>query len=248
MLPATKRTIGNRILAGLPHEELANVRRHIESVHIEKGDVVYYEGDKITYAYFPVDGLFSLVSNTENGSTAELAMVGQEGMVGHPVILNHGTAPYEVSVPIPTYALRIRAEVLKEQFHKGGVFQELVLRHLNLLIAQVSQLLVCTRFHKLEKALIRWLLIAQDLGNSQNLNLTQESISQALGVPRTAVTMAAGALQRAGLIRYTRGKIVILDRTRLEADACECYRTIHNEMQQFLRELDSRVVDVNPLV
>lgn len=240
MLPVTKRTIGNRILAGLPHEELANVRPHLETVHFEKGEVVYFAGDRIQYAYFPVDGLFSLLSNTENGSTAELAMVGQEGMVGHPVILNHGTAPYEVTVQIATYALRIRAKVLEEEFQKGGVLQELVLRHVNLLIAQVSQLLVCTRFHVLEKALTRWLLLAQDFGNSQNLNLTQESISQALGVPRTAVTTAAGALQKAGLIRYTRGKIVILDRTGLEAKACECYVTIHNETQQFLRELDSR--------
>jgi len=198
-------------------------------------------GERIQYAYFPVDGLFSLVSTTENGSTAEIAMVGKEGMVGHPVILKHGMTPYEVSVLIATEALRIRAEALEEEFHKGGALQESVLRYLNLLIAQVSQLSVCNRFHVLEKALSRWLLIAQDLANSQSFDLTHESISQALGVPRTGVTMAAGALQRAGLIRYSRGKIVILDRTRLEANSCECYRIIHNETQQFLKELDSRV-------
>jgi CRP-like cAMP-binding protein len=105
----------------------------------------------------------------------------------------------------------------------------------------VSQLSICNRFHILEKALSRWLLIVQDRANSDSLNLTQESISHALGVPRTGVTMAAGNLQRAGLIRYSRGKIVILDRTRLEASSCECYRIIHNETQQFLKELDARV-------
>jgi CRP-like cAMP-binding protein len=241
MLSVVKLTTGNNILTALPQEELTNLRRYLEGVHFEKGQVVYMIGDRIQYAYFPVDGLFSLVSNTENGSTAEIAMVGKEGMVGHPVILKHGLTPYEVSVPVSTYALRIRAEVLEEEFQRGGALQESVLRYLNLLIAQVSQLSVCNRFHVLEKALSRWLLIAQDLVNSQSLDLTQESISHALGVTRTGVTMAAGTLQRAGLIRYSRGKIVILDRTGLEATSCECYRIIHNETQQFLKELDSRI-------
>lgn len=241
MLPAPARTTGNKILEALPSEELTNLRRHLASVQFEKGEVVYVTGDRIQYAYFPVDGLFSLVSSTENGSTAEIAMIGKEGMVGHPVILNHGIAPYEVNVQIPTNALRIRAEVLEEEFHKGGALQGLVLRFLSLLIARVSQLSVCNRFHTLEEALSRWLLTAQDLLNSESLNLTHESISNALGVPRTGVTMAAGALQRAGLIRYSRGKIVILDRTGLGANSCECYRIIHNETQEFLKELNSRV-------
>jgi CRP-like cAMP-binding protein len=233
---------GNKIITALPQNELTNVRRHLEDVYFEKGEVVYTIGDKIQYAYFPVQGLFSLVSNTEDGETAEIAMIGKEGIVGHSVILKNGmTSLYEVSAQASTYASRIRAEVLKEEFRKGGVLQELVLRYLNVLMAQVSQLLMCNRFHVLEKALIRWLLMAQDLGNSQSLHLTHESISQALGVPRTGVTTAAGSLQRAGLIRYSRGKIVILDRTGLEANSCECYRIIHNETQQFLKELGSRV-------
>ena len=240
MLSMAKQTTGNRILAALPHEDFTNVRQYLDMVHFKQGEVVYMIGDKIQYVYFPVNGFFSLVSNTEDGSTAEIAMVGKEGMVGHPVILKHGMTHYEVSVQIATDALRIRAEILEEEFRKGGALQEFVLRYLNLLIAQVSQLLVCNRFHVLEKALSRWLLIAQDLVNSDSLNLTQESISQALGVPRTGVTMAAVNLQRAGLIRYSRGKIVILDRTRLEANSCECYRIIHNETEQFLTELNSR--------
>jgi len=241
MLSLAKQTTGNRILAALPFEDLTNFRRHLDSVHFKQGEVVYLTGDKIQYVYFPVDGLFSLVSNTEDGSTAEIAMVGKEGMVGHPVILKDGKTHYEVSVQIATDALRIRAEILEEEFRKGGALQEFVLRYLNLLIGQVSQLSICNRFHIMGKALSRWLLIAQDLVNSDSLNLTQESISHALGVPRTGVTMAAVNLQRAGLIRYSRGKIVILDRTRLEANSCECYRIIHNETEQFLKELNSRV-------
>jgi len=233
---------GNKILTALPQKEHTNVRRHLEDVYFERGEVVYTIGDRIQYAYFPVQGLFSLISNTEDGETAEIAMIGKEGIVGHPVILKNGmTSPYEVSVQASTYASRIRAEVLEEEFRKGGVLQELVLRYIYVLMAQVSQLLMCNRFHVLEKALIRWLLMTQDLGNLQSLHLTHESISQALGVPRTGVTTAAGSLQKAGLIRYSRGKIVILDRTGLEANSCGCYRIIHNETQQFLKELGSRV-------
>lgn len=234
-------TTGNRILDSLPQDELASLARHLETVRLEKGEVVYITGDRIRYAYFPIGGLFSLLSTTETGSTVEIAMVGNEGMVGLPVILKNGTTPYEVAVQITTEAFRIKAEVLQEEFNKGGALQELVLRYLNVLIAQVSQLTICNRFHTLELALGRWLLTAQDRVNSDILNLTQETISQALGVPRTGVTMAAGTLQRAGLIRYSRGKIVILDRPKLEANSCECYRIINDQIHHFLNESTMRI-------
>ena len=233
-------TTGNRILASLPQHELASLARNLETVRLEKGEVVYITGDRIRYAYFPVGGLFSLLSTTETGSTVEIAMVGNEGMVGLPVVLKNGTTPYEVTVQIATEAFRIKAEILQEEFNKGGALQELVLRYLNVLIAQVSQLTICNRFHTLELALSRWLLTAQDRVNSDSLNLTQETISQALGVPRTGVTMAAGTLQRAGLIRYSRGKIVILDRPKLEANSCECYRIINDQIHHFLNESSAR--------
>jgi CRP-like cAMP-binding protein len=233
-------TTGNKILASLPEHELASLARHLETVRLEQGEVVYITGDRIRYAYFPVGGLFSLLSTTETGSTVEIAMVGNEGMVGLPVILKNGTTPYEVTVQLATEAFRIKAEVLQEEFNKGGALQEFVLRYLNVLIAQVSQLTICNRFHTLELALSRWLLTAQDRVNSESLNLTQETISQALGVPRTGVTMAAGTLQRAGLIRYSRGKIVILDRPKLEANSCECYRIINDQIHHFLNESSAR--------
>lgn len=235
-------TTGNKILASLPEHELASLARHLETVRLEKGEVVYITGDRIRYAYFPVGGLFSLLSTTETGSTVEIAMVGNEGMVGLPVILKNGTTPYEVTVQIATEAFRIKAEALQEEFNKGGALQEFVLRYLNVLIAQVSQLTICNRFHTLELALSRWLLTAQDRVNCESLNLTQETISQALGVPRTGVTMAAGTLQRAGLIRYSRGKIVILDRSKLEANSCECYRIINDQIHHFLNESNARFV------
>jgi CRP-like cAMP-binding protein len=235
-------TTGNKILASLPEDELATLARHLETVHLEKGEVVYITGDRIRYAYFPVGGLFSLLSTTETGSTVEIAMVGNEGMVGLPVILKNGTTPYEVTVQLATEAFRIKAEMLQEEFNKGGALQEFVLRYLNVLIAQMSQLTICNRFHTLELALSRWLLTAQDRVNSNTLNLTQETISQALGVPRTGVTMAAGTLQRAGLIRYSRGKIVILDRPKLEANSCECYRIINDQIHHFLNESNAGFV------
>jgi len=234
-------TPGNRILAALPHEALASLAPHLETVHLKKNEVVYIAGDRIRHAYFPVGGLFSLLSTTETGSTVEIAMVGNEGMIGLPVILKNGTTPYEVTVQIATDALRIKAEALEEEFHKGGALQELVLRYLNVLIAQVSQLTICNRFHTLELALSRWLLTAGDRVNSDSLNLTQETISQALGVPRTGVTMAAGTLQRAGLIRYSRGKIVIVDRRKLQANSCECYRIITDQIHHFLKESNGKV-------
>lgn len=229
-------SIGNRILAALPHQEFRRIEPNLESVYLEKGKVVYLTGDRIRHVYFPVSGLLSLLSATETGSTVEVAMVGNEGTVGLPALLNKGMIPYEVTVQISVEAFRIKSEVLQQEFDRGEGLQELMLDYVQVLIAQIAQLSVCNRFHTIEKALSRWLLVAQDRVNTDCLNLTQENISNALGVPRTGVTMAAGALQRAGLIRYSRGKIVILDRARLEASSCECYRILHDELRLFLKE------------
>jgi CRP-like cAMP-binding protein len=229
--------IGNKILAALPHQEFGRVVEHLERVHMEKGEVVYLAGDTIRYAYFPVKGLLSLVSTTETGSTVELAMVGNEGIVGLTVIDRTGVIPYDVTVQIPTDAMRIKVDVLQEEFDKGEGLHELMLGYVSMLMAQISQSSICHRFHTLEEALSGWLLVVQDRVKSDTLNLTQELISNALGVPRTGVTVAAGSLQRAGLIRYSRGKIVILDRTRLEANSCECYRVIRDEVKHFPQDL-----------
>ena len=233
---STQIAIGNRILAALPREDSARLAPYLTTVRLEKDEVVYIAGDQIRYVYFPINGLISLLSTTETGSTVEVAMVGNEGVVGLPVILKNSMIPYEVTVQTETDAYRIKAKDLQEEFDKGGALHDLILRYLNVLIAEISQTALCHRFHTVEEALGCWLLLAQDRLNTESLNLTQEIISHALGVPRTGVTMAAGELQRAGLIRYSRGKIVILDRERLKSNSCECFRIIHDELSRFLIE------------
>ena len=226
----------SRILAALPPSEFARIQPQLERVYLEKGKLVYLTGDRIRYVYFPVEGLLSLTSATETGSTVEVAMVGNEGAVGLPVILKKGMMSYEVSVQIPVDAFRIKAEVLQEEFDRGERLQAHMLAYTHVLMAQIAQLSICNRFHTIEKALSRWLLMAQDHANTRSLILTQENISHAIGVPRTAITMAAGNLQRAGIIRYSRGNIEILDLEALKANSCECYGILHNELQQFLLE------------
>ncbi len=238
-MPAVQRQvdIGNKILAALSHQEFARVIGHLERVHLEKGDVVYVAGDTIRYAYFPVNGLLSLVSTTETGSTVELAMVGNEGIVGLTMINKKGIIPYDVTVQTQTDAMRIKVDILQQEFDKGEGLHDLMLGYVSMLMAQISQSSICHRFHSLEEALSGWLLAVQDRVNSDTLNLTQELISNALGVPRTGVTVAAGSLQRAGLIRYSRGKIIILDRTGLQANSCECYRVVRDEVKHFPKDL-----------
>ncbi len=231
-----KPDIENRILEALPPSEFARIQPYLEPVFLEKGKLVYLTGDRIRYVYFPVDGLLSLASATETGLTVEVARVGNEGAVGLPVILKKGMMTYEVSVQIPVNAFRIKAEVLQQEFDRGQKLQAHMLAYTHVLMAQIAQLSICNRFHTIEKALSRWLLMAQDHLDTKILNLTQENISNALGVPRTAITTAAGNLQRARMIRYSRGNIEILDREALEANSCECYGILHNELQQFLPE------------
>ena len=236
MFAPSRITRGNRILDSLPHEEFARLAPNLELVEMAQGDIVYITGDDIQFAYFPIKGLLSLVSTTETGSTIEVAMVGTEGGVGLPVILRNHMIPYEVTVQLPTLALRIRAKALQEEFDRGQKLHDFVLRYLNVLFAQISQSIICNRFHTLDATLSRWLLTVQDRVNADHLDLTQETISNSLGVPRTAVTTAAGTLQKAGIIRYSRGKISILDRAGLEAKSCECYRMIRNEFAHFLKK------------
>ena len=228
--------IRNRILRALPEEELARIVPHLESVPLEKDKIVYLSGDDIRYVYLPESGLLSLLSTTENGSTMEVAMVGNEGIVGVPAVLKNRVIPYEVTVRFASEAVRIKANVFQEEFEKGDTLHELVLQYINVMITQISQSSICNRFHTLEQTLTRWLLTVHDQIHSDTLNLTQQVISHALGVPRTGVTVAAGALQRGGAIRYSRGKIVVLDRSLLEASSCECYRIIRDELHQFMAD------------
>ncbi|HSE16429.1 MAG TPA: Crp/Fnr family transcriptional regulator [Pyrinomonadaceae bacterium] len=228
--------IKNRILGALPDGEFGRIVPHLEPVALQKDQMIYLSGDNIEHVYLPESGILSLLSITETGSTIEVAMVGKEGVVGLPVVLNNNEIPYEVSVRFPTNAYKIRAEIFKEEFSACQTLQETVLRYLNFLITQIAQSSICNRFHSLEETLSRWLLTVHDHADTDTLQLTQQVISDALGVPRTGVTVAAGSLQRGGAIRYSRGKIVILDRSRLESTSCECYRIIREELRHFLNQ------------
>jgi CRP-like cAMP-binding protein len=234
--------IENKILAALPPSEYERVLPHLEMVRLPKGKVLYHVGDVIRHVYFINDGQVSLLPITSDGATVEVAMVGNEGVIGISAILRSNRVPYEVMVQFPVKsALRVRAEVVREEFNRGGKLQDLLLCYTQVLLTQITQSAICNRFHPSDKRLARWLLIANDLVKSNTFNLTHEFIAHRLGTPRTGVTMAAGALQRDDLIRYSRGKITIRNREGLEHASCECYEIIRRELNDF-----EKVVQLSP--
>ncbi len=216
----------NRILAALPRQEYASLFAQLEPAQLARSKILYEFGAPVRHAYFVTSGMVSLLSIAQNGATTEVSMVGNEGLLGIPIVLGVDAAPYRVMVQLPGTALRLRAEVLRREFHRGGPLQTLVLRYIHLLLLQIAQSASCNRFHTIEQRLCRWLLISRDRIKSDRLDLTQEALSHMLGAPRSRVTLAIGALRRAGLVQHTRGSIVILDRTRLEMCACECYKVV----------------------
>ncbi|HWS88117.1 MAG TPA: Crp/Fnr family transcriptional regulator [Pyrinomonadaceae bacterium] len=220
----------NKILAALPHDEYDRLLPHLERVHLPQSKILCEAGDTIRYAYFPLNGMISLLSITENGETLEVAMVGNEGLVGMSLALKTQIAPYRINVQLAADAMRINALALRGELLRGGKLEELVLRYTHSVIVHICQSAVCGRFHSVDKRLSRWLLIARDRVHSNNINFTQEIISHMLGTPRTVVTSAAGNLQDAGLIRYRRGRITILNPQGLEASACECYSVVKKEI------------------
>jgi len=226
----------NRILGALAEEEFDRIAPHLVPVTLEKDQIIYSKGHAIEYVYLPESGLVSLLSITGTGSTIEVATVGREGVVGVPVVLKNLVIPYDVSTRYATEAFKIKAEIFQKEFDNRHSLHDLVLRYLNVVIIQIAQSSICNRFHTIEQTLSRWLLTVHDQVNSNTLNLTQQVIAQALGLPRTGVTVAAGALQTAEAIRYSRGKIVILDRALLESHSCECYHIMRDELDHFLKE------------
>jgi len=227
-------SVPNRILAALPAEEYERLLPHLEHVSLEPNEVLYRPDEPIRYVYFPLNTLVSLVSLAETGATVEVGVVGNEGMVGMPVFLGAGTTPHLALVQAKGNAMRMKAEVLKQEFERKGVLHDLLLRYVNALFIQASQSATCNRLHTIESQLCRWLLTTQDRLQTDRLELTQEFISRLLGARRSGVTVAAGHLQKEGLISYSRGKIAIRDRQRLEAAACECYRVIKSEFNRLL--------------
>lgn len=229
--------IQNRLLASLSHDEYERLLPNLEPVQLPRGKVLYHAGDIVHYAHFINDGLVSLLSTTEDGARIEVARAGNEGVIEIPLILRSNITAYEVVVQIPvTGAVRVKAEVLRDEFDRGGKLYDMMLRYTQVLLTQITQSVVCNRFHSSEQRLAR-LLISTYLAESDAINLTQETIAHMLGTPRTRVTMAARAFQKAGLIDYSRGKITIINRQGLGEASCECHRVVKQEFDQFLHAL-----------
>lgn len=226
--------IKNRLLAALPAEEYERLVPHLELVSLQLNQILYEFGEPIEYVYFPHQGIVSLLSVLEDGSTVEAGMVGNDGMVGLPVILGGNKTSNQALVQVASNGMRMKAELLNSEFKRGGALQSLLLRYTQALLTQVSQGVACNRLHTLEERLARWLLTVQDRVESDEFPLTQEFIAQMLGTRRSGVTVAAGILSKAGTIRYSRGKITIVNQGDLEAIACECYGIIKAEFNRLL--------------
>jgi CRP-like cAMP-binding protein len=224
----------NRILKALTRPEYERLAPHLEAVTLWSGEVLCRPEEPITHVYFPNSGIVSTVSVFEDGSSVEVGMVGNEGMFGVCVFLGSISAPLLAQVQLSGDGLRMRADVLKKEFNKGGQLQDLLLRYTQAFITQVAQGAACNRLHATEGRLAKWLLMCQDRSHSRELGLTHEFISTMLGIRRAGVTTAAGQLQKRGLINYTRGHITITDRGGLEAISCECYPVVKNAFNRLL--------------
>lgn len=223
----------NCLLSALPALEYQRLEPHLHSKTYAQGEVFYEASERIKTIYFPQTALISLVSTLENGATTEISLIGGTGMVGLPAILGSGIAQHRAVVQVPNHIYHISAAIVKQEFDRGGELQKILLAYTENRLNEVAQLAVCNRHHVIEERLSRWLLVVQDLIQSPYLPLTQEFIANMLGVRRSSVTVAAGILQSAGMIRYARGKITVVDRQALEDTSCECYQLFR---QNFLRE------------
>ena len=201
------------------------------------GEILYEPGGQMQHAYFPTTAVVSLHYVMESGASAESAGVGNEGVVGVSLFMGGDTTPSSAVVQIAGHAYRLEARLLKEEFNRAGLMQHLLLRYTQALITQMSQTAACNRHHSVEQQLCRWLLLTLDRIPSHELIMTQELVASMLGVRREGITEAAGRLQRAGFISYRRGHIAVLDRSGLEARACECYAVVRKESARLLSDV-----------
>lgn len=225
---------GNRLLDALSEQDFRHLAPHLEPVPLVLGQILYQPQQVIEYVYFPQRGTVSLINILEDGSMVEVGMIGGEGMAGTPLVLASKTSPHQAVVQIPDGALRMRAEVLINQLEQIPHLNELLLRYTQALMIQIAQTAACNCIHSVEERLARWLLQTQDRAQSDFLDLTQDFLSAMLGVRRASVSVAAGALQGAGVIKYKRGKITVVDREALEEISCECYRATNAEYDRLL--------------
>jgi len=228
----SKRPVGNWLVDALPDEEFSRLQMDLKPEWVALGDIIYQSGQKMGNVYFPVTAHVSLLYTMINGSTAEMGLIGNEGVVGIALFMGGDTTPNQAVAQANGTVLTLEAKALRTEFSRGGSFQQLLLRYTQALITQISQTAVCNRLHPLEQRLCRWLLMTRDRTHSDELQMTQEFISNMLGVRREGVTLAAQNLQQKGLISYSRGQITIVDRVRLEEQACECYEVVEAEYRR----------------
>lgn len=225
---------GNQLLAALPDAELQRWMPHLECMELPLGQSLYESGTTLSHAYFLTTAIVSLLYVTEDGSSAEIAVVGNDGIVGIPLFMGGGSTPSRGVVQSAGYGFRLRAQALMQEFNASGPVMHLLLRYTQALITQMTQTAVCNRHHSLDQQLCRWLLLSLDRLQGSELIMTQELIANMLGVRREGVTEAAVKLQKAGLIRYARGHITVLNRQGLEQRSCECYAVVKKEYDRLL--------------
>jgi CRP-like cAMP-binding protein len=230
----------NHLLAALPTEEFERLAKHLELVPMALGEILYEPGEQMRFAYFPTTSIVSLHYVMESGASAETAGVGNEGVVGIALFMGGETTPSSAVVQTAGHGYRLESRWLKQEFVRGGLMQRLLLRYTQALITQMTQTAACNRHHSIEQQLCRWLLLTLDRVSTRELVMTQELIASMLGVRREGITEAAGKLQRAGVIRYRRGHIEVLDRAGLEERVCECYAMVKKELRRLLSDVQYR--------
>jgi CRP-like cAMP-binding protein len=224
----------NHLLAALPVAEFDRLSPHLELVPMPLGEALYESGGHLQHVYFPTTSIVSLLYVLADGASAEIAVVGNEGILGISLFMGGETTPSRAVVQSAGYGYRLKAQLLKQEFNRAGPVLHLLLRYTQALITQMAQTAVCNRHHSVDQQLCRWLLLSLDRLASNELTMTQELIANMLGVRREGVTEAAGKLQEAGLIRYQRGRITVLDRPGVEALSCECYQVVKAEFDRLL--------------
>lgn len=234
----------NHLLAALPPEVQARIFPHLSLVPLPLGKVLYESGDELRYVYFPTDAIVSLLYVMESGASAEISVVGNEGLIGIALFMGGESTPSRAIVQSAGHAYRLKGQLLKDEFGLHGDLLLLMLRYTQSLITQMAQTAVCNRHHSVDQQLCRWLLLSLDRLPSNHLTMTQELIANMLGVRREGVTDAAGKLQKLNVIEYSRGHITVLDRARLEELSCECYAVVKKETDRLLPYVPQRSLSV----
>lgn len=244
-LTSTKHPMPNKLLSALSKEEYERLLPDLEAISLASRQIIYAPNQPIEYVYFPTDGIISLVNVTQNGGIVEAATVGNEGIVGIPILLGGDEMVGQAIVQVAGNAVRMKADVFKRSVPNGSQFHNLLLRYTLALMNSISQTVACNSLHSAEQRCCRWLLMCQDRVQSDSFLLTQEFLAQMLGVQRPTVSGVATILQQVGLIRYKRGKMTICDRSKLEAISCECYGVVTQEFKRLLKDTAQKSKDSN---